>query len=502
MPQTEDSKHEMLNKCSDYYRTNQVELKKIELFRNNYTSDKAIEWYTCDSFIYRLLNKALRTEDIDLLYLFRFYIIDLCSQIEQESKRKVIDTETFTLYRGQQISTDEFNKLKANVGVLISINGFFSTSRDMSIAQGFIAGANDTDYMKTVLFEIKVQSNLEKVMFADVDQYSRIQGEQEVLFSVGAVFKIDNIQFDLYLQLWKIAMTATDDGLTNIQNYVNSIRQEIDDISPSILFGALLFNEMGQIDKAEKYFNMLLKTLPRDHPDVPDAYDQIANIFAEQGKLNMALENYTHAYEIRQVRFLNDDIHIANSLHNLGFIHKQKGEYDKAMDYYRKVLAIDEKNYPNDHANKTHTMICIGMVYNLNKEYDFALDYMMKSYEMYKRLLPYQHPYISSTLWNIGEVYKNKLEYDCALEFYHSALEMNEKILPNDHPDLKKNLDQITELYTEKGDYAQALNYCQEKLTILRSVLEENHPRIVHILMKINDLAELSNGGLDQYSSA
>ncbi|CAF1487301.1 unnamed protein product [Rotaria sordida] len=125
MPKTEDAKHDMLNKCSDYYRTNQVELKKIELFRNSYTLDKAIEWYTCDSFVYRRLNKVLRTENIDLLYLFRFYIIDLCSQLEQESKRKAIDTETFTLYRGQQISTEEFNQLKANVGVLISINGFF-----------------------------------------------------------------------------------------------------------------------------------------------------------------------------------------------------------------------------------------------------------------------------------------------------------------------------------------------------------------------------------------
>ncbi|CAF1482633.1 unnamed protein product, partial [Rotaria sordida] len=326
MPQTEDAKHDMLNKCSDYYRTNQVELKKIELFRNSYTSDKAIEWDTCDSFVYRLLNKVLRTENIDLRYLFRFYIIDLCSQLEQESKRKAIDTETFTLYRGQQISTEEFNQLKANVGVLISINA---------------------------------HPNLENTIFADVDKCGRIQGEQEVLSSIGAVFKTDNVQLDPHLRLWKIGMTATDDGSKNLQEYINSIKQEIDDISPSILFGALLFNEMGQIDKAEKYFNMLLKALPIDHPDVPNVYDQIANIFAEQGKLNMALENYTYAYEIRRLRFFSDDIHIANSLHNLGFIHKQKGEYDKAMDYYRKVLAIDEKNYPNDHANKAHTMICI-----------------------------------------------------------------------------------------------------------------------------------------------
>lgn len=125
MPQTADAKNDMLDKCSDYYQTNQVELKKIELFRSNYKPDTAIEWYTRDSFVYRLLNKALRTQDIDLLYLFRFYIIDLCSQLEQESKRKILNTETFTLYRGQQMAKEEFEKLQTTIGVLISINGFF-----------------------------------------------------------------------------------------------------------------------------------------------------------------------------------------------------------------------------------------------------------------------------------------------------------------------------------------------------------------------------------------
>lgn len=493
MPQTEDAKNDMLNKCSDYYRTNQIELKKIELFRNKYTSDKAIEWYTRDSFVYRLVNKALRTEDIDLLYLFRFYIIDLCSQLEQESRNRGNDIEVFVLYRGQQISTDEFNRLKENIGVLISINGFFSSSHDINMAQGFIAGANDTEEMKNVVFQIRARSNLEKIVFANIDKYSRITDEQEVLFNIGSVFKIDDVQFDSNLHLWKIEMTATDDGSKNVQDYVNSIQEEIDDISPNILFGALLFNEMGQIDKSENYFNILLKTLPNNHHDIPDVYDQLANIFTEQGKLDVALESYTHAYELRKLHYINDDIHIATSLHNLGFIHTQRGESNKAMDYYRQVLTIDEKLNPNDHINKAHTMICIGMVYNLDKEYDFALDCMLKAYDLYQKRLPDQHPYISSTLWHIGEIYENKLEYDRACEFYHLAMDMNEKILPNDHPDFKKNLDQIIQLYVKKGDYEQGLNYCQEKLATSKTVLGENHPKIAHIRKKIDDIIEHSN---------
>ncbi|CAF3102904.1 unnamed protein product [Rotaria socialis] len=502
MPQTEDAKRDMLDRCSDYYRTNRVELKRIELFHNSYTSDRAIEWYTRDSFVYRLLNKALRTEDIDLLYLFRFYIIDLCSQLEQESKRKTVHTEIYALYRGQQIPTEELNKLIANVGVLVSVNGFFSTTRDSTIAKGFVAGASNTDEMKTVLFEIKANSSLEKIVFADVDKYSHIGGEQEVLFSLGSVFKIDTVQWDSHQQVWKIEMTATDDGSKNVEEYINSIRQEIDDISPTILFGALLVNEMGQIDKAEKYFDMLLRTLPKDHRDIADIYDQIANIFVEKRNLNMALENYLCAYEIRRSRFDSNDIHIANSLHNLGYVHKQRGEYDQAMSCYKQVLAIDEKHYPNDHANKAHTMICIGMLYDVNGEYNFALDYMMKAYEMYQTLFPIEHPYISSSLWNIGGVYEHKSDYDRAMQFYHSGFEMDERILANDHPDFKKNLNRIAQLYIKKCDYASGLSYFQQKLTHQKDLLGKNHPRVAYTLMKIGDMMEDSNGRINYYRQA
>ncbi|CAF0983005.1 unnamed protein product [Didymodactylos carnosus] len=82
MPRNYKAFHDMLEKSSDCYRSNSIELRMIEQFRMTYTIDKAAEWYTDDSFIYRLIDKALRTEDIELLYLFRFYIVDLCSQLE------------------------------------------------------------------------------------------------------------------------------------------------------------------------------------------------------------------------------------------------------------------------------------------------------------------------------------------------------------------------------------------------------------------------------------
>ncbi|CAF5150420.1 unnamed protein product, partial [Rotaria sp. Silwood1] len=140
----------MLDKCEDYYRFNTRELIEIEQFRTNYTIHEAIRWFTLDSFVNRLLNRALRTENISNLYIFRFFIIDLCKQLKYE-----------------MMFTNEFNELKENIGNLIATNGFLSTSRLLTVAMQFILGATDTDEIKVVLFEIEVNCQNERIIFAD-----------------------------------------------------------------------------------------------------------------------------------------------------------------------------------------------------------------------------------------------------------------------------------------------------------------------------------------------
>ncbi|CAF3652749.1 unnamed protein product [Rotaria sp. Silwood1] len=68
LPQMDQAKKDMLDKCEDYYRFNTRELIKIEQFRTNYTIHEAVRWFTLDSFVYSLLNRALRTENISNLY--------------------------------------------------------------------------------------------------------------------------------------------------------------------------------------------------------------------------------------------------------------------------------------------------------------------------------------------------------------------------------------------------------------------------------------------------
>lgn len=75
----------------------------------------------------------LRTEDNELLYTFRFFIMDLCVQLEHE-REQLNSNETIIVYHGQCVPKEESTKLNKEIGSLISMNGFLSTSCNIDTA--------------------------------------------------------------------------------------------------------------------------------------------------------------------------------------------------------------------------------------------------------------------------------------------------------------------------------------------------------------------------------
>jgi hypothetical protein len=59
MPRSEKAKQELIDFSREYYHGNQKEHKNITEFEMSYEMDKSIYWYTKDSFLYKLVNKAL-----------------------------------------------------------------------------------------------------------------------------------------------------------------------------------------------------------------------------------------------------------------------------------------------------------------------------------------------------------------------------------------------------------------------------------------------------------
>lgn len=97
-----------------------------------------------------MLNRALRIENIEILYLFRFIIKDIFEQLKQHQCQIII-----TVYRGQLMSTNELNMFRQWDNRLISINSFFSTSLSRQTALHFVRLNENIDDLHRILFEIR-----------------------------------------------------------------------------------------------------------------------------------------------------------------------------------------------------------------------------------------------------------------------------------------------------------------------------------------------------------
>ncbi|CAF1466090.1 unnamed protein product [Rotaria sordida] len=213
LDRTEFARDELLEVCRERYLNDSIELKRIDYFEQTYDAKNAIKWYTTDCFIYRIINESLRIESIDLIFKLRYFINDLHNQLAQMQIDflRLLPSNVFilTLYRGLTMDWNQLEELRRNKGNLVSTNSFLSATSDYEAACFFAGDGNvDRDYV-SVIFEISVNTKVKhSIPFAKIDYQSIFRDEDEVLFSIGAVFRVGGAE-EIRERLWKVELTLT-----------------------------------------------------------------------------------------------------------------------------------------------------------------------------------------------------------------------------------------------------------------------------------------------------
>ncbi|CAF1029072.1 unnamed protein product [Didymodactylos carnosus] len=200
----EKSYREMFDECRVYYRGNPSMLKQINNFAETYKPSEAIREYTRESFLYRIVNRALRTQNMEIIKKFSPFIADLNYQLHKHhqeyyhSKNHSIRA----VYRGQMLSVDELEYLRSvckSRNPIIKLTTFCSASLDPAVALNFALSQNDR---VPCLFEIIITNKYDmeqshdtdyRQAFADISSLSFMPHEQEVLFSLLTHFRIKNV---------------------------------------------------------------------------------------------------------------------------------------------------------------------------------------------------------------------------------------------------------------------------------------------------------------------
>jgi tetratricopeptide (TPR) repeat protein len=512
---------EFITYCRNALADNAGQLQHVDKLERKYRDQTPIWWYTYECLLYPMLNRALRLMDTDPIIKLGFFIGDLHRQIEQLHNEQFGGpscNKSFSLYRGQGMDKEQFEKMTANKGGLLSFNCFLSTSKDRNVSLGFAQCAATNADMVGVLFVMRINPAQSTTPFASVIDVGCYAGkEEEVLFPMQTVFRIGNItpmrEND---RLFRVELTLTNDNDKDLRRLTNRIREEtFPNEEGWYRLGSVLL-KMGHPQKAQRVYEILLEqetdesakapiyhqlgfvkyqegeypvairfyekalaiqqqSLPPNHPDLAMAYGNIGNVYRNMGDYPKALSSHEKALAIRQQSLPPNHPDLAMSYNNIGIVYKNMSDYPKALSSYEKVLAIDQQSFPPNHPVFAISYNNIGSLYGEMGEYSKALPYFEKAHEIKRQSLPPNHPDLASSYDNIGLVYHNMGDYPKAFWYYEKALAIRQQSLPPNHPDLASSYKSIGAVYQNMGDYPKALSYSEKALEISQKSLPPNH---------------------------
>lgn len=473
--------------CRKHYENNDSNLSIIKELEDTYNNKNAIWWYSRETFIFRMLNRALRRQDVDILVMFAFLIQDVYQQLKELQYR---DSQVTYVYRGQLIPITEFERLKNSIGNYISINSFFSTSRSRRLAKSF-AKTYNTDTTKTsVLFEIEADSSLFSAKpFADITRMSAFgDREQEVLFMLGSIFQIASIERSEDEKLWSVKFIISSDDESELKPTFESMKTRLDAETTGISLGNL-FYEMGKPHTAELYYRKLLKVLSEDDRSLPRVYGGLGNVALSNYDYQSADLYYRKSLDLELQSPSKSEFTIASIYANLGITLRKQFKYEQALKYFKKSLELRGKICGYDHYEVAKIYEEIGRVYQDQKKYHLALENYNECLRIKTKVLPRNHLEVALSLATLGTLQEDIGDLESAISNYKTGLSIQLRCLPISPSTARmyENIGRCNEI--KFLNESEALQNYEKALEILQHPsLAPDHPNIAVVLFRIGNI--------------
>ncbi|CAF4496760.1 unnamed protein product [Rotaria sp. Silwood2] len=363
-----DAKDDFVVLARFCYKDEKKQLDTIHEFEETYESAQAINWYTKNSFVYRIVNKAIRVANFNTLWKCRFFIADLHEQLQaiqfNEGRNELI-----TVYRGQMISKDELNYINNHIGSYIMFKTFISTTASREVAERFAGNGEDRPLKESVLFEMKIDGKYTANPLSPVGTYTQFPDEEETLLSMGNAFRIESVQITGNC-LWTIRLEIVSNVLNSpivfLRKYMgepttllqlkkfvlepgfyfinddsSKVEQLISTLDLRSFDKACFHVTIGhfQLNYEQKllYYHKAINSLQQGHPLIPLMLNSIAAIYYRNSNYDVALTYYEMAYATNERSLLSSD----KLIQMIGNLQKPPNEFLKFKNYELRSAALN-----------------------------------------------------------------------------------------------------------------------------------------------------------------
>ncbi|CAF3275336.1 unnamed protein product [Rotaria socialis] len=146
-------------------------------------AERCLYLYTRECFLYKLLNKALREEDLSKVDTLGPYCDFLWNSLSSEDLKSKYQF-TGLVYRSATLEQNEIDAYKNSIRKTKEWLGFSSTSKNRALTEF---------YGKNTIFIINLPSQTQHL---DISTISQFPDEEEVLLGASTSFQIEDVQYD------------------------------------------------------------------------------------------------------------------------------------------------------------------------------------------------------------------------------------------------------------------------------------------------------------------
>ncbi|CAF1646804.1 unnamed protein product [Adineta ricciae] len=443
---------DMINYCRiEYSSPHQQHL--INDLEKVYTQYDPVWWYTRDSFLQTIVNRALQINDLFTLCTMSPFIQQLVKQLAtSHEEQNTSMSKDLVLYSYQLLSFDDFEKIRLNQGGLMCINQFTSANSEKAIPLTFlqhqaappaatpattpatslattpvtIPGATPapaatpastfattptTDTVTINPIQINAILNITiphgatpNVPFANIGADSDFVHENDYLISMTSIYRIDKLeQFPEDPASWHIYLTLIgekDEQYTDIVHYLTLTYKLEESTLPEL--ASSVTHKLYQFKSTRKLFEKAYSSKIR--------------------QMRTGLMNY-----------------------NMGVIYDCMSEYAKAISEYKYGVEFVRQTTPDgfsvDHACLAPVFSNVGISYERLHVFSNAVDHGFRAVtivsDMDEKTCPFRKELLASAYFNLGLIHELDMKFPQAKMFYEQALKYRRQVLSPEHPDMK-----------------------------------------------------------------
>ncbi|PYS80890.1 MAG: kinesin [Acidobacteria bacterium] len=233
----------------------------------------------------------------------------------------------------------------------------------------------------------------------------------------------------------------------------------------------LLYDELGDFDKAEQSFQtslaILEKALGPDNPETANVMNNLATFYVqERHDLARAEPLMQRALSIRLTALGPAHADVGNSYDALGTLYQEEGDLAKAEQFLKRALEVREKALGPVHDAVAESASNLASLYIRLGDFDQARRLVMRAVNVDKRVHGQDHPLYASSLDRLGLLLQTMSDYTMAEHFLGSALAIRERALGPNHPEVARSLDHLADLYFMTAQFDQVEPLLKRALAI------------------------------------